>query len=894
MRGTSTLAREKAYIILSGLERSLGDNILRNFDLDRPGFLVEEERLRAIQRLREDQDDPSVELGDVAVDELLRYLDLGDLVSLLNRHARCARNALPEHIDAATKLIAETGALTIRKRVMHPVRPLEIDDYPRLLKLAASIQNVAPSLAWDPLAINLRRLSRESGLVDVAIPRFWAVEAAITHNLPPAEFDDTGFIGRVRERRDLRKLLESDHRVITVVGPAGIGKTALALRVCNDLLEDSEPAFERMVWVTLKTKHLTAEGIRQISGAIDSLGALVDSILRSLNIPIGEPKWDTILDQLNSSRTLLVIDNLETLGEEVRELVLSIPEKSKVLFTSRVGLGEIEVRYELSTFAPKDANALLRTLVAIHNCSALKSLSQEIVNTYTSKLGFNPLLIKWFVLGVCRGTDPEVLLAKERLDAPLSFFYDKIYEELNALARQILSTLLAARRELTRAQLQDLTGVQYVPFSQALQDLVRTSMVRRFSTLDGTMVFQIDQVVYEYLSANYPPNDALVKAVRERMRVWRLEQEKSVKETGRYRYGPNALHVSKTDERIAAQHLLRALKAIRVGDLEGAAAALTTAEQITPTWSEVYRLKARLFEAQKRPIYDVEHAFEQSIQMDDNDVNRYHYATYLMRQDEYERALEQIERGAAHPSALPLIFGSLKGLTLMRMGEISDAIVELQEVWNSRSKSIPVKVGITQGTQLAEAHRRQAEQTVLLGKLPEAVASCRHAATIIDEAVKDYGYDLQLVDTAVNVLRCIAGKVDQGGDHQQPLQETAGRWDSSAEFRRHAIGADRVCDHFRKNPALQSLFPIIAGELRSMGQIRRYTGSIHQINPRYEYGFINSSELGRVHFRRSSLVDQSVWPQLKEDDAVVFAVVVPRDSSKLPHAVSLEVDATRE
>ena len=284
MAGSSSVARTKCYIILSGLERSLAENIVRNFDLSTRTFLNGDEQSRALQRLREDQIDPNIELADLSTEDLLPYLDLGDLVNLLNRHCRYAKNALPEHITAATKLISNLEGITIRKRVMHPIRPLEVDDLPKLLKLASHIQKAAPSLTWDLLAINLRRLSRESGVVDVTIPPFWAEESPVIHNLPPAEFDDTGFIGRAKERKELRRLLESDHRVITIVGGAGIGKTALALRVCNDLLEDPKPIFDRVVWVTLKTRHLTPEGIKQINEAIDSLGALIDNILRSLKV----------------------------------------------------------------------------------------------------------------------------------------------------------------------------------------------------------------------------------------------------------------------------------------------------------------------------------------------------------------------------------------------------------------------------------------------------------------------------------------------------------------------------------------------------------------------------------------------------------------------------------
>ena len=692
-------------------------------------------------------------------------------------------------------------------------------------------------------------------------------------------------------------MLESDHRVITVVGGAGIGKTALSLRVCNDLLEDPKLIFERIVWVTLKTRHLTAEGIKQINEAIDSLGALLDSILKSLKVTT-QANWDVVLDQLKASRTLLVIDNLETLGEEVRELALNIPAKSKILFTSRVGLGEIEIRYELSHFAPKDALALFRSLVAIHNCSPFKSLSQEMANRYTSTLDYNPLLIKWFVLAVSKGADPEVLLTKEGLDEPLSFFYDKVYEGLNTPARQILSILLASRRELTRTQLQDLVRIQSIPFAQAIKDLINTSMVRRVSTLDGTIVFQISQLVYEYLSRNCPPDDTTVKMVRERIKDWQVEQDKSIMQQARYKYGPSVLHADRADERIVAQHLARALKAINTKDLATAIAAVTIAEQLTPTWWEVYRVKARLFEAQNRPIYEIEETYEQSIRMSDNDVNRYHYATYLIRQNEYERALEQIEGGATHEAALPMTFKSLKGLTLMRMGKIPDAIMELQKVWANRSKNLPVNVGLAQGTQLADAHRRQAEQMLLLGKYPEAIDSCVNAAKIITEAIEDFGYDRTLVETAVDIVTCTAKYIDQvdivGG---QVLREIVQKWDASAKFRKHVVNFHKTLQYFERNPELENLFPITSKELRSLGYIKQYAGKIDFIVLEKNYGFINCEDLGRVHFSKSSLVDQRVWPELKVEDSVIFGVVAPRvvalkKEDSLPHAVNLKPDTT--
>lgn len=718
---SSSEARIGCYIILQGLERSLADNLIRNYELDIKDFLNNEEQTKAFKRYLDDQENIHLTIDQLDTEDLLPYLDLGDLVGLLNRHIGSLKNAVPEDVKAATELVNKTKALVIRKRVMHPVRPLEVDDFTNLINLGNQIKKVAPSLIWDPLEINIRRLSKE-GMFDIAIPTYWAEEAVVIHNLPPAEFDDTGFIGRIKERRDLKKLLESDHRVITVVGEAGIGKTALSLRVCNDLIEEEKPIYERIVWATLKTKHLTSEGVRQINDAIQSLGDLIDKIISLIEIE-SPASWDNVIKQLKASRTLLVIDNLETIGEEIRELLINIPSGSKVLLTSRVGVGEIEVRYELSDFPAKDSLAYFRTLMAIYNCVPLKGVVTEIINNYAQKLKFNPLLIKWFVLAVGRGVSPETLLCKEGLEEPLNFFYSNIYNNLSRLSKDLLSILLAARRELTRVQLQELLQSQPIPFSKAIQELVRTSMIERALANDGTMLFQISGLVYNYLSWNFPPEDETVKRVREQIKGWQLTQDISAFRSVGYRYGRMSLHVEKADERISAQHLLRAMKAMSLSDFTTANEAITAAEQLTPEWWEIYTIKARKMEAEGKPIYEIEEAYETSIKMNDNDVNRYHYATYLLRIDEFGRVLTQIDGALKHKDAIKMTFKSLKGLTLMRMGLIKDAISELKEVWDSRTKNIPLGVGIAQGTQLADAYRRQGEQLFNITERTEGIES---------------------------------------------------------------------------------------------------------------------------------------------------------------------------
>jgi LuxR family glucitol operon transcriptional activator len=888
-------------MILEGLEHSLGENLTRNFEVTDPGFFTDDEQQRALRRIHEDIGEPTLQIDDVAREEILQYLDLGDLVGLMGRHASSAKSLLPEDVKRAIATVNASGALSIRKRVMHPVRPLELDDFEKLSQLAREIQKVAPSLNWSPLAINLRRMSKEE-FVTEDIPAYWAEEPPIIHNLPPAEFDETGFIGRRKERKDLKRLLDSEHRVITVVGEGGIGKTALSLRVCNDLLEENSKLFDKIMWVSLKTRYLTPEGIRDIQNAVDSPGYLIQTIARDFTSEEDnqvQQGWSRVIEQMRQTKTLLVIDNLETIGERIRDLALEIPLGSKLLLTSRVGLGEIEVRYELSSFASEDAMALFRSLANIHNFKSLMGISNKVVHSYIGSLHFNPLLIKWFVLGVGKGADPNTLLKGKGLEEALMFCYENVYERLGELEKNILAIIMAARRYLTNAQLMELTDTESVALVRASQDLVRSSMIQRVMREDGSIALQLGGLVYEYLTRTHPPNNSTVLKVRARIKEWQVGQDKIAVQSVVYRYGWQALQVTSEDEHIAAQYIVRAFSAIRVADLPAAESAVSKAEQITPTWWEVYRVKARLLELQNRPIFEVENAYEQSIRCNDNDVNQYHYAAYLNKNGEYERALDHIEAASRCKDAQSLVLKSLRGLILMRMGQSDEAAKIMMYVWENRSKKLPATIGRIQGTQLAEAYRRSIEQLKMKGMAEDVIGNFSMAANVIGECINSYGCDDKLVEIAVHLFSTVESVLKHNGEQNERALEIAKRWDNNSAFRTCVAHRSDTLQHFARNPDLADYFPRVATTLSTTQQTEpgqsitkgHYSGTIHtfvqrQPNP---YGFVSCEELGSVYFNAHSLVNASDWHLLKEGISVNFDIIATKKPYS-PCAIRLQLD----
>jgi len=141
------------------------------------------------------------------------------------------------------------------------------------------------------------------------------------HHLPAAT---TPFIGRVKEMSELTNLCrDATRRLITILGPGGIGKTRLALAVAAQLVDD--PAYG-IFFVPLAQLSDPAHMIPTIAAALD-LQFQAD----------GRSAHQQLFDYLQQKQLLLVLDNFEHLLEGVelvQELLQSCPALC-LLVTSR-------------------------------------------------------------------------------------------------------------------------------------------------------------------------------------------------------------------------------------------------------------------------------------------------------------------------------------------------------------------------------------------------------------------------------------------------------------------------------------------------------------------------------------------------------------------------------
>jgi class 3 adenylate cyclase len=145
--------------------------------------------------------------------------------------------------------------------------------------------------------------------------------SVLAHNLP---FMSTRFVGREEERSSLRSVLH-DSRLVTIVGPGGVGKTRLAIETGHEALNQ----FADGVWLVdlaavTEPQHLT-QAIASALGVTPRTGAATASVA----------------DALRPKHALLILDNCEHLVDAVASLVEELLGQCphlRILATSREAL----------------------------------------------------------------------------------------------------------------------------------------------------------------------------------------------------------------------------------------------------------------------------------------------------------------------------------------------------------------------------------------------------------------------------------------------------------------------------------------------------------------------------------------------------------------------------
>ena len=190
-------------------------------------------------------------------------------------------------------------------------------------------------------------LLRKLGVTDRAALAEIGVQlrrAARTGTALPAPL--TSLVGRESEMSELTALVDA-HRLVTLTGPAGVGKTRLALRIAT-VHADSFPDGARLADLAPAEPELAGDTLARALGVIPQPGWSLRDILREV---------------AGGMRCLLLVDNCEHVVTEAAEIIadlLTAGGQLRVLATSREPLGiPGEVSYQVQTLpvpTPRDSS----------------------------------------------------------------------------------------------------------------------------------------------------------------------------------------------------------------------------------------------------------------------------------------------------------------------------------------------------------------------------------------------------------------------------------------------------------------------------------------------------------------------------------------------------------
>jgi LuxR family transcriptional regulator, glucitol operon activator len=832
-----SITRLTLYALISAIERDLRAFIMEFFAPTLPAQeILDDAFQRAFTRWTDDADAADIEPTTKA---LLPYADMGDLLQVIGRH----RKLLPDSVGWGVKQMLPVieRLLPVRNRVMHS-RPLNFDDLAIATKAAESLAGDR-SWEWRELKSAVQDIEKDPGSVlRLDIPP--GDDDSTFHNLPTPDFDETGFIGRQAVVEQITGALLGPFPVVTIVGEGGVGKTALALKVAYDVLDLEQHPFDAVVFTTAKTTQLTVTEIRRIEQAISTSVGLLSDVAAHLGGEPSDNPFDDILEQLKDFRVLLVLDNLETvLDDRIRTFLGSLPMGSKVLITSRIGVGAFEYPIKLGPLESEEAVQLLRAVARARGIDSLTRTGNKQLAIFCNRMRNNPLHIKWFVAAVQAGRRPEEIISNEKMF--LEFCMSNVYDFLNSPSRTVLRALLSLGGKYTLAELAYVTEFDDLTLQAAVQQLATTNMLEMSSEQTGSSFetrYGMSALARAYLSKLYPLHrDEQQAFVRRKQQLISAGEEIAAG----YKDNPTSrhnVHVRNRSDWVVAKYLRDALTQAHRRDFTSATDLLTRARNLAPSYYEVYRITADIDTLQNN-LSEAVINYEAAIELEPNSASlRYAFGRFLLtEQQDVESAMHQLARAREiNPKSVDVHLEFTRCLIYSR--QFDQAKTELASTFTRSDLTERQRRKLTD-LQLSYHQRRadnlaaQEEPEAALGEL-KALRAAFENVVAPDEKMR-FKLDKSIL-TARSCLR--------------QVEETP----KSAEALELLQWLSRMCSTRDTDVELH------------VGQ--SLSGVIKVLPLQEKFGFIQPDAGPALYFSKAYLKDQSTWPRLFVGERVRFVV----------------------
>lgn len=341
---------------------------------------------------------------------------------------------------------------------------------------------------------------------------------AVDNNLP---LQVTDFVGRAKELVETKRVLERS-RLLTIVGPGGIGKSRLSLELAADLANHFRHGVFFVPLAPVASADLVAEAVAQSIG---------------FSLASADPPDKQLLRHLANKNQLLVLDNMEHIieaAELVNGILRTAPEV-KVIATSREKLnlsgesvfplsGLVSESWESLTAALE--NEALQLFVdtarqARHDFK-ISAGDLDVLRTIIEMIQGSPLGIvlaaSWIDILSLQEIATEIgrsfdFLETELRDIPerqrsARATFDYSWRLLSEEERELFAALAIFRGGFTRAAAQDVAGA-------SLRDLARLADKSLIGLDTETNRYYVHELLRQYGEARLKADQGRCEMIRD-------------------------------------------------------------------------------------------------------------------------------------------------------------------------------------------------------------------------------------------------------------------------------------------------------------------------------------------------------------------------------------------
>lgn len=352
-------------------------------------------------------------------------------------------------------------------------------------------------------------------------------------NLPPQRGE---LLGREKESERVLKGLCSRWPLVSIEGMGGVGKTTLAIDIARSCLVGPQavldPPFEYAVWVSAKDQPEQKLWLNEV---LDTTARILGySSLMKLPLEEIEKKKAEVDQLLRTYRTLLVIDNFETIEDSALEAWMEdIPEPSKVLITSRTSQLRNTRSIDLKGLEDPAALALIRYSAGFLGLETLEAASEETLLPLVRVTDGNPKAIEMALgyikrgrLGLTEVVD-KLHIAGKTVNDVFNYLFDKAWNVMNKEAKHVILIFPFFADYASKEALRVTVGLSEYHLDNAVEELVVLKMLDiQESSVAVNQHYSIHPLTRAFASAELGKRPEFAKEARIRWSQYYLDLAK--------------------------------------------------------------------------------------------------------------------------------------------------------------------------------------------------------------------------------------------------------------------------------------------------------------------------------------------------------------------------------